>query len=36
MMLLKYLKVINSIGNAYIDYDVSDIEIKDALKSVLN
>ena len=28
--------LLNSIGNAYIDYDVSDIEMKDALKSVLN
>lgn len=28
--------LLNSIGNAYIDYDVSDIEMKEALKSVLN
>ena len=27
--------LLNSIGNAYIDYDVSDIEMKEALKSVL-
>ena len=28
--------LLNSIGNAYIDYDVSDMEMKEALKSVLN
>lgn len=27
--------LLNSIGNAYIDYEVSDIEMKEALKSVL-